>query len=231
MDKKILVIGAHPDDMEFGCGGVLIKEVWEGNVVHMVCLTSGEAGTSGTPEIRREESRKAAEHIGASIEFPDFGGDCHVEPSFANKVYIAKIIRDFKPNVVLAPHTIANQHPDHMNAGIIVRDACRFARYGGLKELIDQPAHTVDALFYYLITGQNLHPDVVVDVSDAMEEWDKVMKLHETQMSSRNYLDFVHARARTFGLLSRTEYGLGLWTDDPLVIDHMGCLNRTARHF
>lgn len=229
--KRILVVGAHPDDIEFGCGGLLVKESKAGNVIRMVCLTSGEAGSSGTSAERRQESKDAAKAIGATIEFPDFGGDCHVEPTVENKVRIARIIREFKPHVVLAPHTLENQHPDHRNAGIITRDACRFARYGGLKELKGTAVHVVGALYYYLVTGHNLHPDIIVDVSDVMGEWDRVMKMHKTQVRSRAYLDFVHSRARTFGLMGHSEYGLGLWTDDPVFIDCVCCLERTARHF
>src|SRR6202453_1006336 len=73
---NLLAIGAHPDDIEFGCAPVLIKEIQKGNQVKLLVLSLGEAGTSGTPQIRERESRDAAAKMGAAIEFLDFGGDC-----------------------------------------------------------------------------------------------------------------------------------------------------------
>ncbi len=72
---NILAIGPHPDDIEFGCSPILIKEARSGNQVRMLMLSRGEAGTAGTPEGREEESRSAARLMGASIDFLDFGGD------------------------------------------------------------------------------------------------------------------------------------------------------------
>ena len=70
---NILAIGPHPDDIEFGCAPILIKEVRRGNSVRMLVLSRGEAGSAGTPEGREQESRNAARLMGASIEFLDFG--------------------------------------------------------------------------------------------------------------------------------------------------------------
>ncbi|MDD4989492.1 MAG: PIG-L family deacetylase, partial [Candidatus Pacebacteria bacterium] len=67
--KKILVFGAHPDDVEFGCGGLLIKEIENGSKVKIVVCSLGEAGTNGTPEGRKNEAEEAAKFIGAEIEF------------------------------------------------------------------------------------------------------------------------------------------------------------------
>ena len=72
---KFLAVGAHPDDIEFGCAAALIKEVKRGNEVRLIVLSRGEAGSAGTPEIREAEARDAARKIGASIEFWDFRGD------------------------------------------------------------------------------------------------------------------------------------------------------------
>ena len=110
---KILAIGPHPDDLEFGCAPILMKEVRLGNQVHLLVLSRGEAGSAGTPEGREEESRQAAKLMGVTVEFLDFGGDCHLEYSPQNAFRIAAEIRKFKPQIVLAPHPQENQHPDH----------------------------------------------------------------------------------------------------------------------
>jgi len=132
---NILAVGAHPDDIEFGCAHTLIKEARKGNRIRMLVLSRGEAGSNGTPQSREAEAREAARKIGADIEFLNFGGDCHIEQTASNALRIAAEIRKFQPSVVLAPHTGENQHPDHPVVGRLTRDDCRLARYGGLEEL------------------------------------------------------------------------------------------------
>src|SRR5436190_11271089 len=129
---RILAVGPHPDDIEFGCAPVLIQEARDGHAVKMVVTSRGESSTHGTPEGREEEARAAAREIGAEFAFLEMGGDCHVEPTTANRIAMAREIRLFRPTVVLAPYPAENQHPDHTAVGRIVRDAARLARYGGL---------------------------------------------------------------------------------------------------
>ena len=101
--KKILAIGAHPDDVEFGCGGLIIKEVEHGAKVKIVVCSLGEAGTNGTPAGRKAEATAAAKAAGAEIEFISMGGDSHIENKPTNAFKLAAIIRKFKPDIVLAP--------------------------------------------------------------------------------------------------------------------------------
>src|SRR5579862_2929730 len=75
----ILSFGAHPDDIEFGCGAVIVKETRAGRPVHFVVCSKGEAATHGTPEQRAEEARRAAELLGATIEFSELDGDAHLQ--------------------------------------------------------------------------------------------------------------------------------------------------------
>src|SRR5262245_61659554 len=110
---KILAVGPHPDDIEFGCAPLLIQEAKLGHEVRLVITSLGESATFGTPEGRAEEARQAARIIGASIDFLDFGGDCHVEANTQNAVLMAREIRSFQPDIVLAPTPEENQHPDH----------------------------------------------------------------------------------------------------------------------
>lgn len=228
---NILAIGPHPDDIEFGCAPILLKEIKKGNRVKMLVLSRGEAGTAGTPAIREAESRQAAALLGAGIEFLDFGGDCHFEYSPANAFRLAAEIRAFQPAIVLTPHTEENQHPDHAVTARLTRDACRFARYGGLEELNPLPAHKVDNLFFYHITQHLQKPDVVVDISDVMEEWEAVMNCHQTQVRNKRYIDLQKAGARLLGLTIGVEYALGLFTNDPLRLEGISDITLSARNF
>ena len=228
---NILAIGPHPDDIEFGCAPILIKEVRQGNKVQMLVLSRGEAGSAGTPEGREEESRKAAALIGASVEFLDFGGDCHLEYKPENAFRIAAEIRKFRPQIVLAPHPQENQHPDHAAAGRLIRDACRFARYGGLEELKALPAHRIANLFFYNITQHLQKPDIIIDISDLVGEWEQVMNCHASQVMSKGYIDLQKTGARLLGLTIGTEYALGLFANDPLRLEAISDVKLSSRAF
>lgn len=227
----ILAIGAHPDDVEFGCGAAVIKEIQRGNRVKILVLSRGEAGTSGTPEIREQESRAAAKLMGAAIEFLDFGGDCHLEYAGTTAMTLARELRQFRPRIVLAPTLDENQHPDHPKVGRMVRDAARYARYGGLAALKDLPPHAIAALYFYPVTRSAAQPDVIVDVSDVREQWEAAMRCHASQFTTKNYLELQLARAHYLGLSIGVEYAVGLYRNDPMHLDALSDITRSARNF
>ena len=229
---RILAVGAHPDDVEFGCAPILIQEVRNGHEARILVTSKGEASSAGSPEERFQEARDAARIIGAAIQFLELGGDCHVEHSPANAITLAREIRRFKPEVVLAPHLGENQHPDHSAVGKIVRDAARLARYGGLQDLQELPPHQITSLYYYAITQVLIHPpEIVVDVSAAREAWEAAVQCHKSQMKSRNYLDLVMSRARTLGAAVGVEHAIGLWLNDPIRLGSLADIPLSSRYF
>ena len=230
----LLVFGAHPDDIEFGCGGVVAQEAGLGRSVHLVVCSKGEAGSRGTPEERVAEAQKAAAVLGATLEFVELDGDAHLEIKAAHAIRLAGIIRRFKPALVLAPSLVQNQHPDHWRLGTLVRDATRLARYGGLAELRELPSHPVGQLLFYPVTPEaeprDLSP-VLVDVSGAVETWKASMEAHLTQVSSRSYVELQLSRARSLGLRAGVEYATALFPSDPPVFASLGHLGCGARSF
>ncbi len=232
MSVTILAVGAHPDDIEFGCGALLLLERQAGNAVKLLVLSRGEAASSGTPEEREQESRAAAAQLGAAIEFLDFRGDCYLEYTPQNAVRLAAEIRRAQPAIVLAPHPEANQHPDHAAAGSLVRDACRFARYAGLVDLLTLPPHKVGQLYYYDITRHGVRPpDLVVDVSAVAPAWQQLMECHASQMRTRRYAELQLAAAHLLGLSIGVEHACGVYANDPVRVERLSSLALSARHF
>jgi bacillithiol biosynthesis deacetylase BshB1 len=230
--KKIIAFGAHPDDVEFGCTPLLLKEIEAGNHVKIVVGSLGEAGTNGTPEGRKRESEAAAALIGADVEFLDLGGDCHIKDTPENIIKIAEIIRVYKPDIVLAPSETNNQHPDHKHVSDMVRNACRYARYGGLAELKGYPVHSIDALYYYPSSAElDKKPDLIVDVSKEYEAWVQAMSLHESQMKTKGYLNLVTSKARALGATVGVEYALGLWINDTVRVEKISDLSVSSRNY
>jgi bacillithiol biosynthesis deacetylase BshB1 len=229
---RILAVGAHPDDVEFGCAPILIQEVRNGHEARILVTSKGEAASAGDPEERAQEARDAARIIGAAIQFLELGGDCHIEHNTANAMTVAREIRRAKPDVILAPHLGENQHPDHAAVGKIVRDAARLARYGGLQDLEELPPHPITSLYYYTITQVLIEPpEVVLDVTAAREAWETAIQCHKSQMRTRNYLDLVMSRARTLGAAVGVEYAVGLWLNDPIRVGSLGDLPLSSRYF
>ncbi len=232
----LLAFGAHPDDIEFGCGGIIASETGAGRKVHFVICSKGESGTNGTSKQRIVEAKKAAKHLGATIEFIALDGDAHLEIRAAHAVKLAGVLRRLRPGIVLAPSLMENQHPDHWRLGKLVRDASRLARYGGLKELRRAPAHSIDQLFYYAVTPEAEPRDispVLVDVSnqEVISAWTAAMAAHQSQMQTRNYAELQLTRARLLGARAGIGYAMALFPNDPLVLDSLEQVGRGARRF
>lgn len=232
----LVAFGAHPDDIEFGCGGVVARETRAGRPVHFVVCSHGESATRGTPEQRTAEARNAAAILGATIEFLDLDGDAHLELRVAHAVRLAGVLRRLRPAVVLAPSLVDNQHPDHPRLGALVRDAARLARYGGVAELRGAPPHAIGQLFFYAGSPETEPRDVtpiLVDCSapDVMAAWTDAMNAHASQTTARAYVELQLTRARLRGLAAGVGHAIPLFPNDPVVVDSLATVSRGARYF
>ena len=232
----LLAFGAHPDDIEFGCGGVIAGETQAGRPAHFVVCSRGEAATSGTPAQRTAEARKGAAALGAALEFVAVGGDAHFQLNRAHTLKLAAIIRRVRPAVVLAPTPVENQHPDHAVLGRMVRDAARLARYGGVKELRRRPAHAIGQLLFYAVTVEGEprdQPPVFIDVSPepVANAWTAAMQAHASQIQARRYVELQLARATLNGERCGVRLAIPLFPNDPLVFGSLRGLDRAARRF
>jgi len=232
----LLAIGAHPDDLEFACGGVVAKETRLGRTVHFVLCSRGEAGSHGTPKQRVAEAKKAAAILGATLEFLELDGDARLKIESAHAIKLARIVRRVKPCVVLAPSVIENQHPDHWRLGCLLRDAVRLARYGGVKELRNVAPHAIEQLLFYAVTPEAEPGDitpVLIDVSEPeiVAAWKASMEAHASQTSARAYVELQLARARLNGLRAGVEHAIALFPGNPVVLGSLAPLSRGARAF
>jgi LmbE family N-acetylglucosaminyl deacetylase len=149
---------------------------------------------------------------------------------------LAAVIRRVRPGIVLAPTTVENQHPDHARLGRLTRDAARLARYGGIADLRNLPAHTISALLYYAVTSDGEPPDslpILVDVSapGTLDAWRRSMDAHGSQAATRPYAEMQLARARAWGLRAGTDYAQPLYPNDSLVLRSLATIQRSARAY
>ena len=232
----LLAFGPHPDDLEFGCGGVLAQESRLGRPVHLVVCSRGESGSRGTPEIRTHEAEKAASILGATVEFIELDGDAQLEIRATHATRLASIIRQVRPGIVLAPTAAQNHHPDHWRLGTKVRDAKRIARYGGLVNLRAFPVHTIAQLFFYAVTPEAEPSDIsplFIDISapEIIAAWTAAMEAHATQVSARSYVELQLTRSRLFGFRAGVTHAMALFPNQPPVFDSLSPLNGPSGRF
>lgn len=234
MNEKydIISIGAHPDDVEVGTGGVLIKLKEYGYRTGIIYLTKGEMGTGGTPEIRAEEAKKAAEILGADLLETLDWGDTRLTDQPEYRYRLAAMLRKYRPDIVLAPwvsggHGKRQSHPDHLAAGQIVTNSIYYATFKKLP--VEGEIHRVKALFHYFLPVEET-PTFVVDITDQFERWMEALKAHASQFlnpeKSRNYLWSLETMARSFGTMIGVKYGQAFKIGEPLTIQDLFCLVR-----
>jgi LmbE family N-acetylglucosaminyl deacetylase len=238
LDERVSLVafGAHPDDIEFGCGGVIARETRAGRSAHFVLASRGEAGSYGTPAVRTVESERAATLLGATLEFLALDGDAHLEVRAQHAIALAGILRRLRPRIVVAPSLVENQHPDHPRLGRLVQTAARLARYGGIAELRDWAPHIIDNLLYYAVTADAEPRDitpVLFDVSDpdVVAAWTAAMNAHTSQTQARNYIELQLTRAKLFVLRAGVAYAIPLYPNDPIVLDSLAPLQHGTRGY
>ncbi len=223
MKLDILAIGAHPDDVELGCGATLAKEVANGKKVGIIDLTRGELGTRGTAETRDEEAKDAADILNVSVrENMRFADGFFVNDKAHQLALIAKI-RKYQPEIVIC-NAIDDRHIDHGKGSKLASDACFLS--GLLKiETVDETGETQKPWrpkhVYHFIQWKNIEPDLAVDVTGFIDVkmksvmayktqfFDADSKEPETPISSKNFTDSVIYRARDLGRLIGVEYAEG----------------------
>ncbi|MBI3327677.1 MAG: PIG-L family deacetylase [Nitrospinae bacterium] len=183
MSLDVLAFGAHPDDVEIWCGGLLLKLNDRGYRTGIVDLTVGDMGSRGTPEVRRQELMAAGDALNLDhVEVLDFQ-DCRVTDDFPGRLKIAAVVRRLRPTLVLAPYWGGPPgrgigHTDHQAAGYLVSHGVNFAHLGALP--LDGEPHAVSTIFYYLFPHE-MQPTFVVDISDYVDRWVEVLKCHHSQ--------------------------------------------------
>lgn len=226
MKIDILAIGAHPDDVELGCGGTLAKLISAGKTVAVVDLTQGELGTRGTNFTRAEEAANASKILGLSARENLKMKDGFLQNSEEYQMQIVKIIRKYQPEIVLA-NAIDDRHPDHAKASKLVLDACFLSGLVKIETVgqgENQQPWRPKQVFHY-IQWKNITPDFVIDISDFMEKKIEACLAYKTQfydpnseepmtpIATKDFLESLTYRAQDLGRLSGVAFAEGFTTE------------------
>jgi bacillithiol biosynthesis deacetylase BshB1 len=224
MKLDVLAIGAHPDDVELGCGATIAKEVANGNKVGIIDLTRGELGTRGTAETRDEEAFNAGKILGVQSRVNMRFADGFFVNDKAHQLELIKMIRYFKPEIILC-NAIEDRHIDHGKGSALVSDACFLSGLRKIETVYKdddslQEAWRPKAVYHY-IQWKDIEPDIALDVTGYMDKklesvlayktqfFDPNSDKPETPISSKNFIDSIEYRARNLGRLIGVEYAEG----------------------
>jgi bacillithiol biosynthesis deacetylase BshB1 len=231
MKVDVLAIGAHPDDVELGCGGTVAKLISEGKTVAVVDLTQGELGTRGTNFTRAEEAANGARILGVSARENLKMRDGFLQNSEEYQMKIVQMIRKFQPEIVFA-NAIDDRHPDHAKASKLVSDACFLSGLIKIETTLNgenQKAWRPKQVFHY-IQWKNIRPDFVVDISGFMDKkieaclafktqfYDPTSEEPMTPISSKDFLESLTYRAQDLGRLSGVDFAEGFTAEKILAL-------------
>jgi N-acetylglucosamine malate deacetylase 1 len=226
----VLFFGAHPDDVEWGAGGMALLLAQQGYSFGIVDMTDGEMGSRGARTEREAEARAAGKFVGAAVRESLHMPDCALVDSPEHRRVVAGVFRRYRPKVVVAPYW-EDRHPDHAAAGAIIRHA---GLYATLRKLEDEnPPHKPQMFLYYLLHSVT-RPSFIVDISPVFEKKLELLRVHESQFSKTaeqfgvlpmglgDYLFALESRDRFFGSLAGVRFGEALVLDQPLKLKSLG---------
>ena len=234
MTLDILAFGAHPDDVELGCGGTLAKEIKNNKKVGIIDLTRGELGTRGSADLRDEEAKKAADILGVSVRENLRMRDVFFQNNEENQMKVIQMIRKYRPKIVLC-NAVSDRHIDHGKGSSLVSDACFLS---GLRKIetfyegILQEAFRPQVVYHYIQWNQS-NPDFVVDITGFMDvKVDSVLAYSSqfftpntqepiTPIATQNFLDSLTYRAQDLGRMIGTDFAEGFTTERLLAVNYL----------
>jgi bacillithiol biosynthesis deacetylase BshB1 len=237
MKLDILAFGAHPDDVELGCGGTLAKEIALGKKVGIIDLTRGELGTRGSASLRDKEAYNAKEILGVSVRENLAFADGFFINDKQHQLEIIKVLRKYQPDIVLC-NAIDDRHIDHPKGSKLVSDACFLSGLLKISTSLEdkeqekwRPKHV-----YHYIQWKNIEPDFVVDITGyidikvnavmaySSQFYDPKSKELETPITSKNFIDSIVYRAQDLGRLIGVETAEGFTVERYAAVESLSDL-------
>lgn len=234
MKLDILAFGAHPDDVELGCAGTILKEISLGKKVGIIDLTRGELGTRGTAETRDQEAAAAAKILGVAVRENLNMRDGFFVNDEKHQLEIIKMIRKYQPEIVLC-NAFDDRHIDHGKGSKLVSDACFLSGLMKITTEINgqkQEKWRPKVVYHYIQWNDN-KPDFVVDITGfegkkieailayQTQFYDKNSNEPATPITSKNFLESLNYRAQDLGRLVGVDFAEGFTTERYLAVNSL----------
>jgi bacillithiol biosynthesis deacetylase BshB1 len=229
----VLVVSAHPDDGEIGCGGIIKKLTLEGKSVGIIDLTDGEP----TPhtinaEERLEEAKSAGNTLGIDVrEVLDLPNRILFD-SFEARIALADRIREYRPKIIISQYGMTpHDSPDHYQAQLITEGAIFYARLTKWKNYLPLPVHRVYNLFYYATLRESPPPEVsglskvVIDITQEFEPKKKALSCYKSQFKANpknpGIVPWIETMALYYGKQIDKKYGEALFSPKSIEIPNL----------
>lgn len=240
MKLDILAIGVHPDDIELGCAGTLIKEIQSGRKAGIVDLTQGELGTRGTIETRYAEATNSAKIIGVSVRENLKMRDGFFKNDEEHQLQLIRIIRKYQPEIVIG-NVLHDRHPDHGRAGHLINDACFLSGLAKVQTLSENgTAQEKWRPKYFLQYMQDWYhdPDFLIDVTDVIDLKMQSIEAYNTQfhtsqsdsngpqtyISTPEFKESILARMRIMGKRIGVKYAEAFISEKNIGLNNLNAL-------
>lgn len=237
MKLDILAFGAHPDDVELGCAGTILKEIALGKTVGIVDLTRGELGTRGSADLRDQEAATSAQILGVAVRENLRFRDGFFANDETHQLEVIKMIRKYQPEIVLC-NAIEDRHIDHGKGSQLVSDACFLSGLMKIETQLDGQTQQAwrPKLVYHYIQWNDSKPDFVVDITGFTDTkvasilayrsqfYDPNSTEPESPITSKNFLESLNYRSRDFGRLVGVDHAEGFTVERYLAVNSLGDL-------
>lgn len=238
MKLHILAIAVHPDDIELGCAGTLIKHARKGQNVGIVDLTQGELGTRGSGPLRLQEAKHAADVMGLKVRDNAGMEDGFFLNDKAHQLKLISYIRKYQPEIVIA-NALADRHPDHGRAGKLISDSCFLS---GLRkvETLDENGQQQTAWrpkrVFHMLQDRFAEPTFIVDISECFDKKMEAIKCYKSQfhdpasdepityIATDGFLKNIEYRDSLLGKRIGVKYGEGYICENIPGIDNLDSL-------
>lgn len=201
---KVLAVGAHPDDIEIGCGGTLSKLSKEGAIIDIIVVTNGESGSqkltkSELSEIRKKEAIDSAKILGAKqVHFMELE-DGLTQFNRQDKIKMMNLMRNIRPEVLFV-HARQDRFPDHEIIHKLTMNSVIGAS-GPWYQESEGEAHQIKRIYGYEVWNPLNEWQYVQDISDHIENKIQALSMHSSQLEDINYLEAVKGLASYRGIL------------------------------
>lgn len=232
----LLAFAPHPDDAELFCGGLLALSASRGYRVGVVDLTAGERATRGDVATRAAEAAAASAVLGLAhrecLGLPDgglapfTGAAAELDDPSSPVMRVVGALRRLRPAVVLLPPRV-ERHPDHENAGALLRRALFLAGLAKIRDLHDLPPHTPKQALIYPMRVE-LPVSFVVDISAVADVKRAAIAAHASQVAASPHgpligsplaLQALEARDRYHGAMIGVAHGEPYVSESALAVD------------
>jgi N-acetylglucosamine malate deacetylase 1 len=184
INLDVLAVGAHPDDVELGCGGTLAKLAALGYRVGILDMARGEMGTRGTMELRAAEAEAAAKILRLTVRDNLELADAHIQLNEESRIKMIRKIRLYRPRIIFT-HFWEDPHPDHVHTCQIVREASHLA---GLAKYDSETAHLrhrPNTVGHFMFP-RTVVPTFMVDISEFADQKRASIMCYKSQLYDPN---------------------------------------------